>query len=294
MRQIKPIKMNDILPSSITNNDEKPEFAWVDPETLYIEDKYQRNIADASLTLIRKIYKNFQWSRLKPPICSWSKDKLCVIDGQHTAIAAASHPKIKKIPVLIVTTSVLKERAAAFMGHNKDRVVITQPQLYYSSVAAEDDVALLMKKAMDEAGVTMVHFRPLIWVEGQTMAAGTMRKIVEKKGVAGLTRILKILMEAQRAPITALELSALRCMLWDKDWQGKFDDYDLATVIRSKTIEGWRAYVTANVIKGQNIKMTRGLALTWFKHAPKTHSIKGGIKIKSLGKSTNGHAAAAH
>lgn len=284
LRQIKAIRIEKELPASILDSDEKPTFEWVDPSSLYIEAKYQRNISDASLRLIKNIYKNFQWSRMKPPICAWAGDKLCIIDGQHTAIAAASHQKLKKIPVMVVNSAAFKDRAAAFMGHNKDRVMVTQSQLYYSAIAAEDEIALIAKKAMDETGVSIVRTNQPVWGLGQTMAAGNILKLARNKGYNGLVRILKILMEAKRAPICALELSALACLLWDKDWIGKFDDYDMATVIRSKTTDQWRAYTEANIRKGQDIRMNRSLAIAWFKHVPKIKSSKGGIKIKTLGK----------
>jgi hypothetical protein len=281
LRQIKPLKITDVLPSSITG-DEKPSFEWVDPQKLYVEEKYQRNLSDRSVTLIRKIYKDFQWSRLKPPVCSYGEGgKLFVIDGQHTAVAAASHPKIKSIPVMIVEAHSVKERAGAFMGHNRDRVAVTPAQMFYSSVAAEDPIALAVKKALDDTGATIVRYNPPIWKIGQTMAVGNLMKIAERKGVPGLTRVLGILMDAKRAPFQTIEVSAVADLIWGKEWAGKFDDTDLSTVIRSYTPDQWRAKAEAQIRKGLSIPMKRAMAILWYKHVPKKRT-KGAIPIKTL------------
>lgn len=270
LRQIKPMNVRDVLPSSVSDSDVKPEFEWVDPHKLHVEEKYQRNLSAKSIKLIRRIVKDFSWTRLKPPICAWgTENRLYVIDGQHTAIAAASHPKIKKIPVMIVDANTLKDRAIAFMGHNRDRVAITPAQMFYSSVAASDPIALALKKACDETGVTIMRTNPPIWVEGQTLASGTLMKLTERKGTAGVTRVLKILMDAKRAPVIAIEVSALADLLWGKGWGNKFDDYELSTVIRSKTAEQWLAFVEANIKKGMNMPTKRALAIAWYKQVPK-------------------------
>lgn len=280
LRQIKPLKINDVLPG-LLDDEGKPEFEWVDPSTLYIEEKYQRNLTERSVRLIRKIYKDFQWTRFKPPVVSYGEGgKLFVIDGQHTAIAAISHPKIKKIPVMVVNAPSVKERATSFMGHNRDRLNVTSAQMFYSSVAAGDGVAMAAKKALDDTGCTILRFNPPVWVEGQTLAAGTLMELAARKGVAGLSRVLKILLDAKRAPITALEMKAVADLIWGKDWEGKFDDYNLSTVIRSKSAEAWKAWTEANIRKGHAMQMKRALAIAWYRVLPKKRGRVEGSKNK--------------
>ena len=170
LRPIKPVSIRDLLPSSIIATDNEPEFKWIEPTKLFVEERYQRNLSEKSITLIRRIIKDFSWSRLKPPICAWgTENRLYVIDGQHTAIAAASHPKIKKIPVMIVEANTIRERASSFMGHNRDRLAVTPAQMFYSAVAAEDQTALILKSACDETGACIVrcartgHISRLTW-----------------------------------------------------------------------------------------------------------------------------------
>ncbi|WP_454916539.1 hypothetical protein [Xanthobacter sediminis] len=81
---------------------EKPIFEWVAPSDLLIDPRYQRDLSDASRRLIAKIVSGWDWRRYKPPVAVLTEAGMELIDGQHTAIAAASHPGITEIPVMIV------------------------------------------------------------------------------------------------------------------------------------------------------------------------------------------------
>src|SRR5215213_106824 len=64
-RQIKPYPMAGVTPAADISG--KPKFEWVDPQELLVEDKYQRNIGEKSVKLIRHMVANWEWSRMKPP-----------------------------------------------------------------------------------------------------------------------------------------------------------------------------------------------------------------------------------
>ncbi|MGO7815405.1 hypothetical protein ACC674_38205, partial [Rhizobium ruizarguesonis] len=53
---------------------------------------------------------------------------LKVLDGQHTAIAAASNPHIDVIPVMIVDAEDTVSQAKAFIGQNTERLGVTTLQ----------------------------------------------------------------------------------------------------------------------------------------------------------------------
>lgn len=82
-----------------------------------------------------------------------------MIDGQHTAIAAASHPDIALIPVMVVEAVDQAERAGAFIGHNRDRLNITPMQMHYAAVAAGDEDALTVEQVCARAGVKILRLR---------------------------------------------------------------------------------------------------------------------------------------
>src|SRR3954469_14527022 len=112
IRQIKPVNMRGVEPAAVS--EQKPQFQWVDPTTLYVEETYQRGIAENSLTMIRKIVGRWNWAHIKPPVCvKDSKGRLVVLDGQHTAIAAISHGDIPRMPIMVVQADTIEARAAA-------------------------------------------------------------------------------------------------------------------------------------------------------------------------------------
>jgi hypothetical protein len=110
----------------------------VDPSTLIVEVGYQRDLSGKSLRLIKNIVANWDWAKFKPPVCAYSPDGLFVIDGQHTAIAAASHPGIKKIPVMVVHRPDIEDRAAAFVSQNMNRVAMSPLQIFHAQLVAGD------------------------------------------------------------------------------------------------------------------------------------------------------------
>ena len=152
--------------------DISPTFEWADPCELLVDETYQRNLSDRSMRLIRRIVAGWDWRRFKPPVTAHTDAGLEVIDGQHTAIAAASHPAIKQIPIMVVDASDLRSRAEAFIGHNRDRLGITATQLHHAAVSAGDEDALTIEQVCQRAGVRLLRVQPgnAVWRPGETIA----------------------------------------------------------------------------------------------------------------------------
>ena len=270
LRKITPMAIQGIQIAPGTNS--KPICEWVDPTTLFIEDRYQRDIGKKSVTLVRRIIQGWDWGRMKPPICA--KDaagRLFVVDGQHTAIAAASHPDVDTIPVMVIDLAEVTDRASAFIGHNLDRVAMTSMQLHYASLTAGDEVALAMDAACQKAGCVIRKFPPPNgnYAEGETVAVKALEAMVKRKGVNGGARVLGILKGADRAPISALEIKATFELLYDADWKDQFSDFDLTTIIRSKQPDQWIAVAESKVRKGMKMPLWRAVAIAWFSAVPK-------------------------
>ena len=100
--------------------------------------------------------REFDGLHIKPPV--WARgtnNKLCVIDGQHTASVAASRG-VAKIPVMIVEAPEIARRARAFVAHSTDRLNVTPLQLFASRLAAGDKGALAAaRRAAKGTGVTL-------------------------------------------------------------------------------------------------------------------------------------------
>ena len=265
LRAIKPIPLIGLTVKDISSS--PPRFDWADPQTLLVEDDYQRRLTKRSITLIRKIAENFDWLHIKPPVCArGTGDKLCVVDGQHTAIAAASRG-VAKIPVMIIEAPEMARRARAFVAHNTDRLNITPLQLFASRIAAGDKGALAAQRVAKAAGVNLCRVQPAngMWSVGDTMAVNGVERLVAKFGEEKALRVLKTLVAAKRAPVTIHEILAAAVCLFEPKFGWHHSAFDLVTVIRSKSIDEWRRPVIARMKSGggDRVALWKGVAEAW-------------------------------
>lgn len=265
LRKVLPVNVRGIIPAIVEGS--LPKLTWVDPRSLFIEADYQRDILENSITMIRKIVVGWKWAHIKAAVCVRdAQDRLVIVDGQHTAIAAVTHGGIEKIPVMIVEARTIKQRAAAFVSQNKDRLAITAAQMHYAGVAAGNEIAVAASEACEKAKVTILRTSRGAagkYRIGETFSVGIIHRIVAKVGVHHAARVLKVLVDAKRAPISAHEIKAVYQLLYDEKYKGKFEPFDLATLIRSKAMEEWRArawqLVPTGVVQGE------ATAAVWFK-----------------------------
>jgi hypothetical protein len=236
-RPIRPLP----LPNSVYRpvSSKLPVFGWADPTSLLVEGEYQRGLTRRSMLLIRRIAENFDWLHVKPPVCAREPGgKLCIVDGQHTAIAAASRG-ITKIPIMIIDAKEIASRAKAFVAHNTDRLNVTPTQLWHSRLAAGDAVAKQAHAICLSAGVTPVRAQPAVWKVGDTVAFNAIGRLVERRGKDDAIRALKALVSAKRAPVMAHEILAVDAVLYDDSLGYDGPVFDLVTVIRSKSAADW-------------------------------------------------------
>jgi hypothetical protein len=263
IRQIKPLNMRGVESALIATA--KPKFEWIAPGELYVEEAYQRGIAESSLTMIRKIVGRWNWAHIKPPVCVRdAKGRLVVLDGQHTAIAAVSHGAIPKIPIMIVEANTVEARAAAFISQNRDRIAVTALHMHYAALAAGDEVAVAVNEACRRAKATILKFpkgQSGVYHVGETFGIGILGKIVKTRGAASGAKVLKILIDAKRAPLAAHEIAAVAMLLFEPEYRGKIDPFDLVTVIRSKSVDDWKA-IAAKIAAG-GISRRSALAVAW-------------------------------
>lgn len=268
MKDLRPIRplaatsMRGVVAASAPSS--RPEFLWVDPQTLLVEEVYQRRLGENGIRLIRRIVAGWDWARFKPPIVSAGGDgSLYVIDGQHTAIAAATHGGIGKIPVMCVNADALVQRAAAFIGHNRDRLAVTPMQMHHSLLAAGDEVAAAMATACGKAGAEIVRYQPATWEIGQTVAVAAIREIVTKKGSAGGARVLKCFVDAERAPVVSVELKAAASILFARE--PRVEATELARVIRMFPREEWerRAHRRREHLGRSSMMLWQAIEILW-------------------------------
>lgn len=270
LRRIAAIPVPGVDPNEIAAD--RPGFEWVDPKTLFVEESYQRDLGEKSVRLIRRIVARWDWKAMKPPICARLPDgRMMVIDGQHTAIAAATHPGIEQIPVMIVAAAGVADRADAFVRHNSDRIAMTTMQLFHAQLATGDEVAVAVRRAAELAGVRILRNPQSggIYKPGDTVGVVTLCNIAKSRGERFLVRVLKILVDAKRAPVGSTEMKAVALLLTEPEWKDAVDAEDLAVLIRSKSTKDWLAHAETHVRKGMNIPTARALAIDWYKMVPK-------------------------
>jgi hypothetical protein len=245
----------------------KPIFEWVAPTRLLVDEGYQRNLGERSMRLIRKIVSNWDWARFKPPVCVLTDAGLECLDGQTTAIAAATHPDIDQIPVMIVEATERADRAAAFIGHNVDRVTVTATQIHAAAVTAGDEAAVAIERACEAAGVTILKAKPGSGFKpGQTVAVAAIGAVVARRGEEEAGRYLRILVEAGAAPVAAHQIKAVEALLTDAEFETLDPDH-LASTIRSLGADGERE---AKAFSATHcIPIWKGLASVWFRKCRK-------------------------
>jgi hypothetical protein len=230
-RAVEPLSMVGVEPGLFDPSG--PEFEWVEPGALRIDGAYQRSLSEKSVTLIRRIVSRWDWSKFKPPVCARTDEGLEVIDGQHTAIAAASHPSIAQIPVMIVTASSQADRASAFIGHNRDRINITPGQMHYAAVAAGDEDALTVAQVCERAGVKVLRNPPSngVFKPGDAIALVAIQALIARRGAMRAREILQCLVEARCAPVGAQMIKAAELLMNDPEYKGEVTLADITTVL---------------------------------------------------------------
>ncbi len=233
LRPIIALNVGDVQRAELP--DWKPALAWVKPTALLVDEGYQRSLSDRSAKLIARIVANWNWASFKPPVVVEAENGLHVIDGQHTAIAAATHGKIEAIPVFVVKAGATIDRARAFVSHNRDRVVMTPQALHHALVAAGDEDALTIEQVCARAGVKILRLPPWNggYQPGETSAVGAIRSLVKKRGAMGARRVLEILVAARCAPVSADQIKAVDLLVHDKDYAGAAPERIAAAIMRS-------------------------------------------------------------
>lgn len=208
LRPIQPL----VLPADSPRADDfgaKPSMIWVAPTSLMVDDTYQRDLNVRSIRLITRMVERFKWRRTKPPIVVRVGGKLHVVDGQHTAIAAATL-KIPKILVFLVEAADELERADSFVSHNQDRLTMAPLDVYRAKLGAKDADAVRIQRVCGEAGIRLKVISYIVQPKvGDSAAISAIGKLITKRGPSDAARVLSILVRAGRAPVSSAEITAI-------------------------------------------------------------------------------------
>ncbi len=200
----KPLRRNPIAAP--------PKIAWLALDQLVIDEGYQRQLSNASYRLIRRMVENWDWNRFKPlSVAASGEGRYEVVDGQHTAIAAATHGSIATLPCLVLDADTVAERARAFVGINTDRVRLTPFALYQARLAGGDEEAVAVGGGLAASGAVLVEALQYgaDYPVGTVACIATLLQIVRTGGKPRLTRLLKMVIAAELAPVPSAVLKGL-------------------------------------------------------------------------------------
>lgn len=263
LRRIAPMILPGITPAEIDT--EEPKLKRAKPTALLVDDTYQRNLSERSLRLIRKMVGRWDWASFSPPRVVETANGMHVVDGQHTAIAAATL-RLESIPVLVVDAPSIQDRAKAFLGCNTDRIIVTQNQLYHAGVKAGDEESMRIHKACQIGGVAVLRNPPQfgIYKPGECIAISTVRTLVKRRGVERAGRVLKICGDAKLAPVPMAAIRACDELLYEKQFNGyRPSDFAISTLLR----KGGEKLFKAAAMHGAAHEMLHYKALAVIMHA---------------------------
>jgi hypothetical protein len=256
LRRIAPLDLPDLVKPDLG---ERPELVWVAPTDLWVDGTYQRDVNARTIKLLRRVVKQFSWNRMKPPIGARSYGRIHLIDGQHTAIAAATLG-IDRIPVFVVAAEALQERARSFVAHNTDRVTVQPLAVYKALLAAGDPEAMVCQAVIEKAGVKFRTLNQVVETRlGDTGAFAAVQSLVKDQGPMRARIVLETLIKGECIPITAHQIRAANHLLWLND--PRITPETLGPVIALDGEEGVRsAQVRAKQMRTQ---VWRVLAERW-------------------------------
>lgn len=268
LRAIAPMSFPDLVPGGETEM--RIRFDTLDPTALVVDESYQRSLSERSVRMIRRMVQCWDWRAFKPPVVVGIEGGTFeVLDGQHTAIAAATHPGIAAIPVMIVEGASTPDRAAAFVRHNRDRIAVTGMQLHHALVAAEDEDALTIAQVCERAGVRLLALPPSYgrFAVGDTMAIASIRALVNRRYAKGARAVLDICARGMMAPVTADAIKAVEMILFGPEHGGQVTAEQLALTIRRLGDDALRQ---AKLHAAEHrVPIWRGLVVVLFRHSQK-------------------------
>jgi ParB-like nuclease domain len=173
-----------------------PEVAWVSLSDLVVDGRYQRPVTRSGLNTIHRIMWDFRWARFAPCIVTRiAEGRYAIIDGQHRCTAALSLG-FERVPCAIVKADA-KEAAAIFAAVNGVVTPMSAQMVYKAALFAGEGWAERLQAITAKHGVEILFYpvqrsaqRPL-----QTMAVGTLRKLLARHGAAKLDQVLATVLD---------------------------------------------------------------------------------------------------
>jgi hypothetical protein len=201
--QFAPLDLSGYRPATFRDQP-GPMLVWAEIADLVIDRSYQRTITQAGRRAIQRIADDFDWTRFEPILVAPIEDgKLAVVDGQHRAHAAAL-AGLTKIPAMSVPMTRIQQ-ARGFAAINRDRIRLSQHQIYRAELEAGADWAVACRDAVAAAGCTLATYQPTQAEKkpGTVYALGLIRRMVEAGEAEAVTAGLAAIRASRAGQIPA-------------------------------------------------------------------------------------------
>jgi hypothetical protein len=203
--RIEAITGLDVVPNEISSK--PPEPITIRPTECYVDRDYQRTLSRKSIKLIHSMVEGWDWMKFKAPIVTKDdQGRYLIIDGQHTAIGAATHPDLDKIPAMFIPLQDVAEQAKSFIGHNTARIPVAPLDLYHARITGGDETVVTANRILNENGITVVRSvqgRGHAWQTNQTVATGAILKVLDKHGLPKFVQVVEFIAKCNFSPIRA-------------------------------------------------------------------------------------------
>jgi hypothetical protein len=208
---------------------ELPVLDWLDKTLIDIDRTYQRGLDEKR---VQRILEWFAWDSFGAIVVAPAADgRFHCTDGQHRLEAAKRHPKVTMVPAITIVASGVQAEAENFVSINKDRKNPSPLDIFWAELAANDPEAVTANQVAQRAGVSILRYLAggTNYQPGHTMAIGTLRSLVDRRGALKARQILELVKPL--APIGAIHIRAAEALLTDGEFTEDIDPVDLADTI---------------------------------------------------------------
>lgn len=184
-------------------------FDMVDPRTIIIDHRYQRQ---AKNTLIQMIAQSPSWEAFGVPVCFRRDNSMlyCADGQQRIAGVLKSEKPPKLIPVVWFDIQDVREEAEVFVRINEWRKSLQPIEKHRGKIMAGDPAALAIEKVVAQAGFSIDTGGSATANARTIQAVAGVNWIYNRIGEEGLLQTLTVVKEAWPNNATALSTHILR------------------------------------------------------------------------------------
>lgn len=221
------------------NVGELPEAAWVDVDLIDVDHNYQRELDGRK---VAKILKEFHWDHFGAVTLARKEGgRYSVTDGQHRTKAAQLHPRIAKVPAMIISRSGTEAEAENFLVINRDRKAVTPVERYWAGLASGDTAARRVRDICLAADCDIAPDSG-VYKPNLTNAVSAISRALDNYGDKAVRLALTVIRRAWPDDAKALRGTMITALARVIEANDKVDLERLAGVLRPKSFAEMTAH----------------------------------------------------